>query len=160
MVLTILGIVWAVVIVSYLREKTATTTGDSVSAFRDQLTTLQRTQPGRDRVAGRAQQSARPALATRAHSGEARRRRRDVLFTLVGVAGFTFIVALFNPTMPFILLNVVSVLAAVGFIALLVSQQRIATEQAAKVRPLRAAGVRTVPVSYQPRAAVGGQRMR
>lgn len=157
MVLTILGIVWAVVIGSYLREKTAVSTGDSVSAFRDQLSTLQRTCP---EGTARSSRPGRPATPVRRPSAEARRRRRDVLFSLVGLAGFTFIVALFNPTLPFILLNVVSVAAAVGFIALLAHQQRIATEQVAKVRPIRTVQRRGATVGYQPRAVAGGQRYR
>ena len=46
MVLAALAIVWAVVLGSYVKEKSTHRTGDSVSAFKNQLSTLQRTQPG------------------------------------------------------------------------------------------------------------------
>lgn len=162
MVLAVLGLVWAVVIGSYVKDKVSFSTRDSVSAFHHQLSTLERTQPGGVRVkTGPA--APRP---TSAQSNEARRRRRDVLFILMSLAAFTFVVAVFKRTMPFIALNVICDLAVVGFISLLVTQQRIVAEQTVKVRHIRPATVRTVGASYQPtgyqpiRMAAGGQRLR
>ncbi len=155
MVLAVLGLVWAVVIGSYLKEKTTTSSGDSVSAFRAQLTTLQRTQPG-----GVAPTRSRLSTMPQSLSTDARRRRRDVLFTLVGLAAFTFLVAMFKRTMPFVTLNVICDLAAAGYVALLVNQQRIAQEQRTKVRHLRPASVSPVRTSYRaPGMVAGGQHM-
>src|SRR5437016_2230485 len=54
LLLGVLVILWAVLIGSWLKDRASTRPGDSVSAFRDQLHTLQRTQPGGRRGALRA----------------------------------------------------------------------------------------------------------
>ena len=154
MVLAVLAIVWVVVIGSYLKEKTSVRTGDSVTAFKDQLSTLQRTQVGPD---GRPLPASR-SLNSAAASREARRRRRDVLFTLVGLALFTFLVAVFERSTGFILLNILFDLVAAGYVALLVNQQRVFREQRTKVRHLRP--VATQAPAYRATAAAGGRTFR
>ena len=161
MVLAGLAIVWFVVIGSYVRERAASRTGDTVTAFQDQLTTLRRTQPGAfvdgAWTAPRAHRSATSAW----HSAAARRRRRDVLFGLVGAAVFTLFVALLTGSMLMIVVNIVFDLAAVAYVALLVNQQRIMTEQRDKVRPIRpAAPARHAGYGGRQVAAGGASRIR
>lgn len=167
MVLAVLTIVWVVVIGSYLKEKTSTKTGDTVSAFQDQLSTLQRTQPGGHRVASRntrpaqsgtGRSSSRLSAPPVSLSNEARMRRRNTLFALVTLAAITFVAALVTASVPIIVLNVVLDLAAAGFVVLLVNQQRIAQEQRVKVRRLRP--VQPQPAQHQfprPTVAAGGR---
>lgn len=158
MVLAVLGIVWLVVIGSYIKEKASTKAGDSVSAFRDQLSTLQRTQPGRAHGAPRAS-NGRLSTPPPSLSNEARMRRRNVLFSLVGLAAFTFLAALVTGSAAMIALNVLCDLAAAAYVALLVNQQRIAQEQRAKVRRIRPVTLQQVS-SYGRTAVAGGQRFR
>ena len=167
MVLAVLTIVWVVVIGSYLKEKTSTKTGDTVSAFQDQLSTLQRTQPGGHRVAPRNNRPAqtlpgrspsRLAAPPVSLSNEARMRRRNTLFALVGLAAITFVTALVTASLPIIVVNIVLDLAAAAFIVLLVNQQRIAQEQRVKVRRLRP--VQALPAQHhfpRPTVAAGGR---
>lgn len=167
MVLAVLTIVWLVVIGSYLKEKTSTKTGDTVSAFQDQLSTLQRTQPGGHRVANRSTRPTRSGPGRSPNrlsappvslSSQARTRRRNTLFTLVGLAAITFVAALVTASLPIIVVNIVLDLAAAAFIVLLVNQQRIAQEQRVKVRRLRPA--QALPAQHRfprPTAAAGGR---
>lgn len=161
MVLAALAIVWAVVLGSYVREKSAHRTNDSVSAFKDQLSTLQRTQPGY--LPRTAASGVRTTQARRA-SAAARRRRRDVLFGLVGASVATFLFAAISGSMLWIALNVVCVLAAAAYVALLVNQQKIVTEQRTKVRQIRPvpSAQHSASAAYRrpSQVAVGGQRYR
>ncbi len=161
MVLAGLAIVWFVVIGSYVRERTASRTGDTVTAFQDQLTTLRRTQPGARVDSAMHGAPAQRSTTSAWHSAAARRRRRDVLFGLVGAAVFTLFVALVTGSMLVIAVNILFDLAAVAYVALLVNQQRIMTEQRAKVRPIRTAPVaRQAPYRGRQVAAGGVARMR
>ncbi|HEY7940210.1 MAG TPA: hypothetical protein VID05_10275 [Acidimicrobiales bacterium] len=147
LLLGVLVILWAVLIGSWLRDRASTRPGDSVSAFRDQLHTLQRTQPGGRRSALRANRSesfapvaafgpGRPAPRTSTVSASVRRRRRDVLFALAGAAGFTFLLALVLGGPLLIVVNVLCDLALAGYVFALLQQQRIAHEKQLKVRYL------------------------
>jgi hypothetical protein len=163
-VLAALAIVWAVVLGSYVKEKSTHRTGDTVSAFKDQLSTLQRTQPG---YPARAASGAVPASSSRWHSSAARRRRRDILFGLIAVAATTFLLAAVTGSMPLIVLNILCDLAAAGYVALLVNQQRIVTEQRTKVRQIRPVQPARRPAQSAPayrrpqqQVAMGGQRIR
>jgi hypothetical protein len=91
----------------------------------------------------------------RRHSNAARRRRRDILFGLVGAAAVTFLAAVLTGSMALIVLNVLVDLAAVAYVVLLVSQQRIIEEQRAKVRPIRTAAPQR-QTAYRGRQVVGG----
>ncbi|WCO65943.1 hypothetical protein PO878_15685 [Iamia majanohamensis] len=147
-VLILLAVVWAVVLVPpYLRHRGEARPGSSVTSFRQGLDVLGRSAP--------------PSVASGAHftpvrgsaplgpgapRGRAavRKRRRDVLLTLAGVAGFTFLLAVaFGGTA--ILLNLVADAALVGYVYLLVQLRKLAAEQAQKVRYLPA------PAPSQPR---------
>jgi hypothetical protein len=108
-----------------------------------------------------------PASSSRWHSNAARRRRRDILFGLVAVAATTFLLAAVTGSVTLIVLNVLCDLAAAGYVALLVNQQRIVTEQRTKVRQIRPAQQVRRPAQSaqayrrpQQQVAMGGQRIR
>lgn len=148
MVLGALAIVWIIVLGSYARERMVDRRRDSVSAFRTQLSTLQRTQSGtnpfdRKNHFGAAPMGARMGSASSMQAETARLRRQYILITLLSVALFSVILAVVVTTAITIALAVLAVLAFSGYVALLVERQRVVTEQRAKVRPL--ASVRTRP---------------
>lgn len=165
-ILAVLAILWAGVIGSWLRERAHAHQGDSTLAFRQQLSTLQRTQPGAPRGAVARPRSAQTAGSREAASNrrslaqsEMRRRRRDVLFALFIVAGITFVAAAISGSAALIGLNVVCDLVAAGYVVALVQQQRLATEQQVKVRylPNTAASVRPARAARPSAVAVGQQ---
>jgi hypothetical protein len=173
--LGVLVILWAVLIGSWLKDRASARPGDSVSAFRDQLHTLQRTQPGGRRGALRASRPepfppvatfgpGRPAPRPTAVSAAVRRRRRDVLFVLAGAAAFTFLLALLVGGPLLIGLNVVCDLALAGYVYALLQQQRIAHEKQLKVRYLpqqqRVAGPRAAQRPVAGARQVGGRPVR
>lgn len=136
-VLILLAVVWAVVLVPpYMRHRGEARPGSSVSSFRQGLDVLGRSGP--------------PAVASGAHfapvrgsagpgtpRGRAavRKRRRDVLFTLAGLAGFTFLLAIAFGGMA-IALHLAVDLALAGYVYLLVQVRKLSSERAQKVRYL------------------------
>lgn len=70
---------------------------------------------------------------------QARRRRRNILFALMGLAGATFLAAVAAQG-AWILLHLVADLLLIGYVTLLVQHQRRAEEKRAKVHPIRRAG--------------------
>lgn len=121
MVLVVLAAIWAAVLLPpYLQKRRAFHPHASIGDFRTQLAVLQRTG---DPYA--------PAPMMRTASGramsrtDARRRRRDVLFTLVASAGLTFLLALVAGGSVW-LLHLTVVAALLGYVALLmqIQQQR------------------------------------
>ena len=149
-VLILLAIVWAIVLVPPLvRNRADLRPGSSVSSFRQDLAVIGRTTPTSSLRPPSLPGVARPAAAaplpgTPGGRAAARKRRRDVLFTLGGVAGFTFLLALaFGGPMLLLHLGVDAALA--GYVYLLVQMRKLAEEQAVKVRYLAS------PVQSQPR---------
>lgn len=148
-VLILLAIVWAIVLVPpFVRNRAELRPGSSVSNFRQDLAVIGRTTPGSGGAPG---SQLRPPVApglrrspagssaqlpgTPSGRAAARKRRRDVLFTLAGTAGFTLLLAVaFGGAM--ILLHLASLAALGGYIFLLVQMRKLAEEQAVKVRPL------------------------
>lgn len=156
-VLILLAIVWAIVLVPPLvRNRASLRPGSSVSSFRQDLAVIGRTTPtGSSRPPARpgpapalpAAPGARrvaPLAGTPGGRAAARKRRRDVLFTLGGLAGFTFLLALAFGG-PMLLLHLLVDAALAGYIFLLVQMRKLAEEQAVKVRYLAA------PPQSQPR---------
>ncbi len=148
-VLILLAIVWAIVLVPpFVRSRSELRPGSSVSNFRQDLAVIGRTTPGASAAPGSqlrppampgARRSApvgsAPLPGTPSGRAAARKRRRDVLFTLAGVAGFTLLLAVaFGGVM--LLLHLASLAALGGYIFLLVQMRKLAEEQAIKVRPL------------------------
>jgi hypothetical protein len=149
-VLILLAIVWAIVLVPPLvRNRADLRPGSSVSSFRQDLAVIGRTTPTSSlrppslpsvNVAG-------PGAAipgTPSGRSAARKRRRDVLFTLGGLAGFTFLLALAFGG-PLLMLHLLVDAALAGYVYLLVQMRKMAEEQAVKVRYLAA------PPQSQPR---------
>ncbi len=142
MVLGVLAIVWIIVLGSYAKERMADRRTDSVSAFRSQISTLQRTNCAPSSVAGGAPYRIRPASAMAC--AVARRRRKNVLLGLLTAALLTVVLALAAPGILTIGLATVAVAAFTGYVVLLVERQRLVTEQQAKVRPISTARPRPV----------------
>ena len=67
------------------------------------------------------------------------KRRRDVLFVLLGLVAFTFFLAVLTRSMPFIALQLVADVALAGYVYLLLQYKQRAQEQRSKVRYLGAA---------------------
>ena len=141
MVLGVLAIVWIVVLGSYAKERMADRRTDSVSAFRSQISTLQRTNRGPQMAEGISHR-VRPASATAC--AVARRRRKNVLLALLTAALLTVVLALAAPGIVTIGLAIVTVTAFTGYVVLLVERQRLVAEQQSKVRPISAARPRQV----------------
>lgn len=150
MVLLILAGAWAAFLLPpYVRHRREARPADSISSFRRQLSILERAAPGGRSATAPAPRRTAPiptghrpvhhgpgAPATRS---EGKRRRRDVLVTLVAAAALTFVLALLlgSPAV-WLHLGIDAMLA--GYVWLLVQARKAAAERAAKVRYLPAPG--------------------
>lgn len=137
MVLFILAVVWAVYLFSWVRSRAETRSVNSISSFNKHLSVLERTSPARTpisggpvtRMDGRISPPANGAPRT---LDSARRRRRDVLFILVGTSLVTLLLAAVAGGF-FIALFVLSAGLTAAYVALLVRAQRLAIERRTKV---------------------------
>ena len=100
LVLFILAVIWAAVLLPpYLQNRSESRPADSISSFQHQLSVLERRSAplgARSGIAPRpryASYSPYALSAARLSRDEARKRRRDVLFTLAGAAGVTLLLA-------------------------------------------------------------------
>jgi hypothetical protein len=136
LVLFILAVIWAAVLLPpYLQNRSESRPADSISSFQRQLSVLERRAgtstagpaPSRSAAAAPARTSLiAPARMSRA---AARKRRRDVLFTLLASAVLTFPLAVIMGG-PVWGLQLLCDLMLVGFVVLLVqSQQRMADRE-------------------------------
>lgn len=142
-VILVLGILWVAVLVPpILRARGAQSRTDSVGDFHHKLRSLgqangHRTRPGRT--------TASSPIFVPNHTGSSvmsaqQKRRRDVLFVLLGLAAFTFFLAVLTRNMAFIALQVVADVALAGYVYLLLQyKQRAQEQQRSKVRYLGAA---------------------
>jgi len=137
----LLGIIagmWAVALVPpYLRNRNERVR-DSISSFRQQLSVLERTRPGGLRPMGPMAVRPIPVSASSAMPigrAEARRRRRDILFTLAGAVGITLLLALMLGGVA-ILCQLVADALLGGYVYLLVQMRKTEAERTAKVRYL------------------------
>jgi hypothetical protein len=147
LVLVILAVIWAAVLLPpYLQNRSESRPADSISTFRNQLSVLERRSTmvaptGRSlgvpapRPTGRP----RPVQFDRARlaRAEAKKRRRDILVTLLAAAGLTFVLSFVLPAV--IVLHLLIDVLLAGYVALLVRQKRVAEERAMKVRYLSSA---------------------
>jgi hypothetical protein len=103
-VLLVLAVIWAVVIGAWLKERAGSRSGgDSVLSFRRQLSTLRRTSPygsvsqlSSGPVGGLSVAASAPRRPQGPHArgaAIARKRRRDIQFTLLALVGLTFLLA-------------------------------------------------------------------
>jgi hypothetical protein len=149
-VLFLLAVIWAVYLASWIRSRTEHRSVNSISSFNKHLSVLERTSPARQ---GLATSPANPMPsgysgpvglgAVRRRAGmtlsEARRRRRDVLYTLGGVALVTLMLAVVVGG-SFVWLHLLADVLLVGYVGLLVHTRRLATERRHKVRYLPPVG--------------------
>jgi hypothetical protein len=146
LVLFILAVIWAAVLLPpYLQNRSESRPADSISSFQRQLSVLERRAgtstagpvPNRASAVAPARTSlVAPARMSRA---AARKRRRDVLFTLLAAAVLTFPLAVIMGG-PVWGLQLLCDLMLVGFVVLLVqSQQRMDRETKVSYLPGRQA---------------------
>jgi hypothetical protein len=152
LVLVILAVIWAAVLLPpFLQNRSESRPADSISTFRSQLSVLERHSVG----AGRSPQvpqairpSAPASLPARRSSVDharlarmaAKKRRRDVLVTLLASAGITLALAVVLPQVLFFHLAIDVLL--VGYVFLLVQRRKNAEERALKVRYMAPAQAR------------------
>lgn len=146
MVLLILAGAWAAFLLPpYVRHRRDARPGDSISSFRQQLSTLERTAPGGRPVSALAPRDTAPTSPNHRplHRGpgapatrmDGRRRRRDILLTLVAAAALTFVLAVLLGG-PAVWLHVAIDVVLAGYVWLLVQLRKSAADRAAKVRYL------------------------
>ena len=140
-VILVLGILWVAVLVPpILRARGAQSRTDSVGDFHHKLRSLgqangHRTRPRRT--------TASSPIFVPSHTGGSmsaqQKRRRDVLFVLLGLVAFTFFVAVLTRSMAFVALQIVADLALAGYVYLLLQYKQRAQGQRSKVHYLGAA---------------------
>ena len=141
LVLFILAVIWAAVLLPpYLQNRSESRPADSISSFQHQLSVLERRAGARPgyRAVPRARSPYSIAMLSgpgRLSRADAKRRRRDVLFTLAGSAGLTFLLAFALGGVVWGLNLVCDGLLA-GYIYLLAQANQRAMERTVKVRPL------------------------
>jgi hypothetical protein len=142
LVLFILAVIWAAVLLPpYLQNRSESRPADSISSFQRQLSVLERravvVNPSLQR--SNAPRSARAqttyAPMTRVSRSEAKKRRRDVLFTLAGAAAVTLVLAFMLGGLVWGL-HLACDLMLGAYVVLLAQAQQRATERDAKVRYL------------------------
>lgn len=140
-VLFLLAVVWAVYVASWLRNRSEHRNVNSISSFSKHLSVLERTSPAGPYRAGNAGPGYFPGCAPVAQPGsmtvgQARRRRRDVLFALVGAAAVTLVLAVVVGGST-VYLQLLADVLLVGYVVALVRAQRMAQDRRAKVRYLQ-----------------------
>jgi hypothetical protein len=130
-VLLILAIVWAVFLVPQIvRHRAEKTPADSVGAFRNQLSVLERAAP----VVGGARRPAPSVSVARATRSQARRRRQLIVVRLLGAMALTLLVGLL--VRPVLYLHVMLDVLFLAYCALLWRAQALVAERDTKVRYL------------------------
>ena len=148
LVLVILAVIWAAVLLPpFLQNRSESRPADSISTFRNQLHVLERrstgTGPSSDQL-----RSVRPVSPSASFASiprvtidrarlarlDAKKRRRDILVTLLASAGLTLLLGLLMPVVLVLHLLIDGLLA--GYVALLVRQRKLAEERSMKVRYL------------------------
>lgn len=144
MVLFILAVIWAAVLLPpYLQNRSESRPADSISSFQRQLSVLERrsvvVNPALKHASStssrpaRAQNSFAPMM--RSSRNDAKKRRRDVLFTLAGAAAVTLLLAFMLGGLVWGLHLACDVLLG-AYVVLLAQAQQRAMERDAKVRYL------------------------
>jgi hypothetical protein len=145
LVLLILAVIWAAVLLPpYLQNRSESRPADSISSFQHQLSVLERRAVMVNPALQREVRRYAAPSALRLSRAEAKKRRRDVLYTLAGGAGITFLMALMLGGPVWGLQLMCDVLLA-GYVVLLVQTQQRAVERTSKVRYLPNRAVRPEP---------------
>ena len=145
-VLFILAVMWVGVGISWARSRRDHRGVNSISSFSKHLSVLERASPavpGRSSTATRSSGRPTPIYPAAGYVpprppmslSNARRRRRNVLASLAGAAVATLVLVPFGGSL-MVLLQGGADLMLVGYLALLVRTQRLATERRQKVRYL------------------------
>lgn len=142
--LLFLAVLWAAVAASFLRERIGGAPGDSVVSFRRQLHVLQRTGPVSVPPANTLYISSAPSLGlglgvptvspVELRRARTLKRRRDVLFSLLGAMGVTLLLGAIPSLRVLWGLHVVLDLAFAAYVAALVRLRNIAAERDMKLR--------------------------
>lgn len=173
MVLLILAVIWAAVLIPpALRSRAEGRPADSITAFHRQLAVLRRAgprtgffadgpsspRPGslRSVTSPMPAFAPRPMAAARAYAavprrGSARRRRRDILLSLLVAAGSTLVLGVIPGLRMLWIVHVAADVLLFGYVALLVRQRNLATERALKVRLLPTARRHEAPMEAEGR---------
>lgn len=140
MVLLILAGVWAAVLLPpYLRNRSDSRPSDSIVSFRQQLSTIERATPGSRHLRGANPLQPSPSLRPvpmRMSRASVRKRRRDILFTLLGAETITFALVVAGLGTVALLVFLAVTVLTIAYVALLVQVRKSATERNAKVRYL------------------------
>jgi hypothetical protein len=137
-VLLILAMVWAVFLVpQLLRARAEKTPADSIGAFRNQLTVLERATPV---IGGRRVVPQPTAASLRATRDEARRRRQAILVRLLGAMAVTLVLGLL--VHPVLYVHATLDVLFLSYCALLWRAQALAAERHMKVRYLPGSATR------------------
>jgi hypothetical protein len=147
LVLFILAVIWAAVLLPpYLQNRSESRPADSISSFQRQLSVLERrsvmVNPSLERRVPSYRPNTVPAL--RLSRNEAKKRRRDVLFTLAGATTVTFLMAVMLGG-PVWGLHLLCDLLLGAYIVLLAQTQQRAVERDVKVRYLPSRSARAEP---------------
>jgi hypothetical protein len=136
-VLIILAVIWAAVLLPpWLQNRSENRPADSISTFQKQLSVLERRSGGGTVMALHGAGRRAPVSVGMSRS-DARRRRREVLFTLVGAAVITLALALVLGGAVWAIHIGVDLILGFYVVLLAQAQQRV-TERQAKVRYLPA----------------------
>jgi hypothetical protein len=145
LVLLILAVIWAAVLLPpYLQNRSESRPADSISSFQRQLSVLERRSVMVNPSLQRDVRGYASPAALRLSRSEAKKRRRDVLYTLAGGAGVTFVMAVFLGGPVWGLQLLCDVLLAAYVVMLAQTQQRT-VERTSKVRYLPSRSVRPEP---------------
>ena len=142
-VILVLGILWVAVLVPpILRARGQQSRSDSVGDFHHKLRSLGQANGHRTRPR-RTTASSPIFVPNQAGNGSMsaqQKRRRDVLFVLLGLVAFTFFVAVLTRSMAFIALQLLADVALAGYVYLLLQYKSRSQQQPrSQVRYLGAA---------------------
>lgn len=152
--LILLAIAWAIFLVPpFVRNRSESRPGSSVVSFKHGLDVLGRTAPGSTLPRSRPAVALTPSQVR--GRAAVRKRRRDVLFVLGGVAGFTLLLALAFGGSGLLLLHLLADAALAGYVYLLVQMRKAAVERANTVRYL-AAPAQSQPTLVMVRRSASG----
>jgi hypothetical protein len=140
-VILVLGVLWVAVLVPpILRARGQQSRSDSVGDFHHKLSSLGRANGHRTRPSRMS--SPQPIFVPNAAGATmtpTQKRRRDVLFVLLGLVAATFFVAVLTRSMAFVALQLVADVALGGYVYLLIQYKNRTQDQRAKVGYLGAA---------------------
>jgi hypothetical protein len=138
-VILVLGILWVAVLVPpILRARGQQSRTDSVGDFHHKLRSLgqangHRTRPRRTTASSPIFVPSHTGISTMSAQ---QKRRRDVLFVLLGLVAFTFFLAVLTRSTAFIALQLLADVALGGYVYLLIQYKQRAHDQRSKVRYL------------------------